>query len=103
MGKKRDLEIVKKFKKEIVKKISINKVLFFGSRANGKPKKESDFDLIVVGKNFKEMDNSEKAKLYFSWQVDYPVDFLCYTPEQFEKLKDKLIILKEAVRTGIEI
>ena len=50
MGKKEDIETVKKFKKEASQKIPLDKVIFFGSRARGKIHEWSDFDLIVVSK-----------------------------------------------------
>jgi len=33
----------------------------------------------------------------------YPVDFLCYTPEEFEKLRKRISIVSVALKTGIEI
>jgi hypothetical protein len=31
------------------------------------------------------------------------VDFICYTPEEFEKLKKEVSIVSEAFKEGIEI
>jgi hypothetical protein len=31
------------------------------------------------------------------------VDFICYTPEEFEKLKKEVSIVSEALKEGIEI
>jgi len=41
--------------------------------------------------------------MYDYWELDLPVDFLCYTPKEFDKLKNKITIVKEAVENGIEI
>ena len=41
--------------------------------------------------------------MYDYWNLDYPVDFLCYTPEEFEKKKKEISIVKEAVKEGIDI
>ena len=38
------------FKKRLSKKMPIDKMIFFGSRAIGKAKKYSDVDLIIVSK-----------------------------------------------------
>ena len=82
----------------------IEKLFFFGSRAYGKPHKYSDIDLIVVSKNFRGKGLLDRApKLYMQWNMDYPVDFLCYTPKEFNKLKKQVTIVREAVREGIEI
>jgi hypothetical protein len=40
---------------------------------------------------------------YNHWNVDLPVDFLCCTLGEFNKLKKQISIVKEAVKTGIEI
>ena len=104
MVKKTDLEIVKKFKQNLAKIIMIRKLILFGSRANGNPKKWSDFDIVIVSDNFKGKDLMERGKgFHKKWGYKYPVDFLCYTPEEFENLKKKVTIVREAVKEGIEI
>ena len=50
------------------------------------------------------MDFLERGeKMYDYWTLDIPVDFLCYTPEEFNKLKKRISIVKEAVSNGIAI
>jgi hypothetical protein len=34
---------------------------------------------------------------------DLSADFICYTPEEFEKLKKEVSIVSEALKEGIEI
>ena len=104
MGKERDLKIVKEFKKKLSKKIPVSKVILFGSRATGKTPKWSDFDLIIVSSKFKKEKSFKRVpEMYDYWDCNYPVDFLCYTPEEFNKLKKKATILREALKQGIEI
>lgn len=99
-------ELIKKlriFKRKIEKKYNINKIILFGSRANGRPRKESDVDLIVVGA-FTGNNNLKRAPpLYIEWDLNLPVDFLCYTPEEFENLKNRVTIVREANKSGIVI
>ncbi len=91
---------LKRFKKQN----KIDKLYFFGSMATGKPHKYSDVDLIVISKKFRGKGVLNRApKLYMKWKLDYPVDFLCYTPEEFNKLKKQATIVREAVEHGIEI
>ena len=98
------IEELKKFKDRINKVVFIDKFIFFGSRASGKPSKDSDIDIILVSKNFKGKKFRYRAMdLYDYWNLDYPVDFLCYSPEEFNKLKKQITIVKEAVKKGIEI
>jgi len=104
MGRKEDLIIVKRFKDMLSKEMPIKKIILFGSRANGKTHELSDFDLIIVSDIFMGIISYKRTpKLYDYWNENYPVDFLCYTNEEFNKLKKRATIVKEAVKTGIEI
>lgn len=90
MGKK-DISVVRKFKEQLSKKVPIQKVILFGSRANGKTHRWSDFDIIIVSNSFKGKRSFERGLgFYRYWDRDFPVDFLCYTPEEFNRLKKKL-------------
>jgi len=105
MDKRKDL--VKKlriFKQNVSKEITINRMFFFGSFAKGTPRFWSDIDLVVISSKFRRKKTYKRArKLYDYWNLDYPVDFLCYTPEEFDKLKKQATVVREAVETGIEI
>jgi uncharacterized protein len=104
MDKKKDLEIVKEFKKTVSKKFPVEKMILFGSRARGNSRQWSDYDIILVSDKFKGTVSFRRApQVYDYWNYDYPVDFLCYTKEEFNKLKKKMSLLKEAVKEGIEI
>ena len=95
---------LKKFKDKISAKYNTQKIIFFGSRASGKPHKDSDVDLIIVSKNFKNLSVLKRCPdLYLEWDLDYPVDFLCYTPEEFNKLKKQISIVREAVKQGVVV
>ena len=37
------------------------------------------------------------------WGYDYDVDIICLTPQELDKKKKEIGIIKEAVREGIEI
>lgn len=99
--------IIKKlavFKYKLNKKINVQEVILFGSIAKGTAKKDSDIDLIIVSKSFKGTKfRYRPLEIYDSWNINYPVDFICYTPEEFNKLKKQVTIVREAVREGIEI
>ena len=91
---------LKKFKKEN----GISRIIFFGSRRNKKYNKYSDVDLAVISSKFKKLRSFERAPtLRLKLRLNYPVDMLCYTPKEFERKKREPTILREAIRTGIEI
>lgn len=105
MGKKEFIiKSLRGFKSEANKEVPIKKIIFFGSRVTGKPHRWSDIDLVIVSDKFKKLRFRERAtKMYDYWTLNYPVDFLCYTPEEFNKLKKQITIVREAVEKGIEI
>lgn len=95
---------LKNFKKLASKDFPISKMYFFGSMATGKPHQYSDIDLIIVSPRFRELNFFKRgANMYNYWNLNYPVDFLCYTPEEFNKLKKQITIVREAVKEGISI
>ena len=105
MDKKKALiKDLKEFKRIVKKEIPITKMLLFGSQAIGKTHRWSDVDLIVVSDNFRRKRSFKRAnKLYDFWFIDHPVDFLCYTPEEFDRLKKQFTVVREAIKNGIEI
>lgn len=109
MGKEKDeiMIAVENYLKKISKLISLEKVILFGSRARGDYKKNSDFDLIIISQDFEGKKYFERTKgLYLAWgnnYDDYEVDIICLTPEEFERLKKQISIVREAVKEGIEI
>ena len=106
MDKKRinHIKKLKELKRIISKDMDVSKFIFFGSRAGGNYKRYSDFDIVIVSKNFNGINKLDRPySLYMRWNLKYPVDFLCYTPEEFNKLKKQVTIVREAVENGIEI
>ncbi len=103
MGKKRNGEI-EAFVEKLKEKISIEKIIIFGSRARGDYLEDSDVDLIIISKDFRGIPFYERMdKLILLWDSPLDLEALCYTPEEFEKKKKEIGIVSEAVREGIEI
>jgi uncharacterized protein len=104
MARKKIIKELGHFKKILDNDIKVSKMIFFGSRAFGKAHRDSDIDLIVVSPSFRKKRSLNRGvDFYLKWSLDYPVDFLCYTPEEFEKKKKQISIVKKAVEEGIEI
>ncbi len=79
-------KILKGIVSSIVRIAHPDKIILFGSRATGKAKKDSDYDVLVLKKN-----SNRKAlmnKLYSTGlNADAPVDIVVNTPKRFEELK----------------
>lgn len=106
MGRKKHLDQLREFKIELSKEIKIDKLILFGSRAGAgkKPTRWSDFDLLIVSPDFRKKKTLDRGiGFYKHWDLDYPVDFLCYTPEEFEELRKKVTLVREATQEGVEI
>lgn len=102
MDKER-VEIIKKLR-DFLKKHAIEKAILFGSYAREEAKKDSDIDLILVSREFEGKSSLKRpVQLYMDWHMGYPVDFLCYTPEEFNNLKKQVSIVSQALKEGIEI
>ena len=109
MGEKKNKtkELISKLKK-FKESNRINKLILFGSYARGKFDKDSDIDLILVDKKFNGKTVFERTRgLWLKWhlkqKINYPVDFICYTPKEFERLKKQVSIVSEALKEGIEL
>lgn len=101
---KQSIKIAKEFSKKLRKKFNIQKLLLFGSRARGDNLKNSDFDFIIVSKDFEKKRFILRASdLYDYWDQKVDIESLCYTPEEFERKKKQLGIVKTAIEEGIEL
>ena len=104
MGSKPD-EKIKDFISRVRKKYKIDKAILFGSRARGDHFVHSDYDVILVSKDFEGVFFTERmANMYEFWN-HYPLDIepICYTPLEFKAKKKEHGIVRQAVKEGIEI
>lgn len=104
--KDNNLKLVRAFKKILAGKsgTKIEQIILFGSRAKGTFSRYSDFDLMLISRDFEGVPWYKRAaKLYLFWKEDYPIELLCYTPGEIARKKDKLGIVSEALRTGIKV
>ena len=93
---------LKQFLKLLTKNIKVNEIILFGSRADGTSNNESDIDLIIVSDDFEGKNFFERVSMMYDyWNIDLPVDFLCYTTKEFNKLKKGITIVSEALKKGI--
>ena len=106
MDKKKDklIPMLESFKNKVNKKVKIDKIIFFGSRAKGIQKKISDIDLLVISKDFKGKKYFKRApQFYLMWDYNYDVDIFCLTPEELKIKQKEIGIINQAVKEGIEI
>ncbi len=98
------MDELKKFKQTVEKNAGVSKVILFGSLAEGTATKDSDVDLIIVSPAFSKLNFFKRgALMYDYWKPLLPVDFLCFTPEEFEQRKKGVTIVSHALKHGIVI
>jgi predicted nucleotidyltransferase len=78
IGMKKDLAILKELKTLLIKHFNenIDKVILFGSRANGKANKDSDYDIVIILNN--DYDWRYRNRIYdiiFDLEIDKGVFF----------------------------
>lgn len=92
------------FKQKLQKDFPVQKIILFGSQAEGTAGKHSDVDLIIVSGGFGRLNFIERAaKMYDYWGRDYPVDFLCYTPKEFRERKNGITLVRQALKYGVAV
>jgi len=80
------------------------RVILFGSQATGRAGPESDVDLIIVSETFRGRSQVRRgAWVLEAWHSPEPVDVLCYTPEEFDRLRAQVSIVRVAMEEGVEV
>ena len=95
---------VKKYVKKLNKKFKVEKSILFGSRVGKDYLDTSDVDLIVISKDFSHLSFRKRmGEVIEYWDGDVDLEVICYTPEEFEKMRKRIGIVKKAVEEGITL
>jgi uncharacterized protein len=104
MDKEKVIKEVKRFKKELTKKYKVDKLILFGSYAKGTNHPNSDVDLLIISEDFSNIHVLDRNyPLYFIWDAESDVDFLCYTPDEVKRHSKVPTICQTAIREGVEV
>lgn len=73
-------------------------ILVFGSRAKNVQTDDSDLDVIIISEKFKDIPFIKRYGKIFSL-IKFPihVDYICYTPDEFEEIKTRSVIINDAL------
>ncbi|MCA9487980.1 MAG: nucleotidyltransferase domain-containing protein [Nanoarchaeota archaeon] len=101
---KKSIRIAKEFGKRLKNKFNVGGLILFGSRAREDFFSSSDFDFILISEDFEKIPFIFRAsKIFDYWNQKEDLEILCYTPKEFEKIKNKIGIVNTATKEGIKI
>lgn len=87
--------------KSIIEAVEPDQIILFGSRVQGVPKEESDYDLFVLKKGVAHKRKLAQQIYRSLYGVGVSVDVIVETPERFMTLKDNpFLIYKEIAENG---
>ena len=90
MVKSKVVEAVRYFEEQLkVKKVSISKIILFGSQARGNASAESDVDIVLISRDFGKKNIYTRLELIKDAEIAtikkfmIPLDIIMMTPEEF--------------------
>lgn len=97
-----DWEKIEEIKEKIIRAISPEKIILFGSYATGTATKESDIDLVVIwDSSINQPTKNITIKRLFP-KRNFSLDIFTFTPEEEAKYKNiKGTILHTAITKGV--
>jgi predicted nucleotidyltransferase len=99
---------VEKFKRDALPKLTgalkPSRVILCGSRAKGDARPDSDLDVIIVAETFAGMPFVRRMA-YVLGLVRFPkhVDYLCYTSEEFARIRESSSVVQSALQECAEL
>jgi predicted nucleotidyltransferase len=99
---------VERFKHEVLPKLEAalhpSRVILCGSRARDAARPDSDLDVIVVAETFAGMPFVRRMAYVLSL-VRFPkhVDYLCYTAEEFARIRESSSVVQSALSECAEL
>lgn len=88
----------------IKNKFSPSKVLIFGSTVTGQATEYSDIDILIISNYFKGISFIKRMPIVLkAVRFEKHIDALCYTEDEFERIKTNSFIISDALENSIAI
>ncbi len=79
-------------------------VIIFGSRITGSAQEGSDIDVLIISHFFKDIPFIKRMPMVLRrTRFEKHVDYICYTPTEFENIKDKSSVIMDAIENGRKV
>lgn len=98
-------EIIEEYKKALkTLGINIERVILYGSFSRGTQRKDSDIDLVIISRDFQNMNLRERLEVLgiAAARIMKPIEAKGYTPEEI-KMVPRASFLKEILEVGVSI
>ena len=94
-------EEIEKIKEQIIKNYQPEKIILFGSCANGTQKEYSDVDLFII-KNSEKRFIERVHELLCMLEYDVPLDVVVYNPKEYSNaLNSSNGLVQEVLKKGV--
>lgn len=94
-------EILNKIADKITQSFPVKKIILFGSYAYGKPRKDSDIDLLIIMESRKRSSERRIMISRLFRDREMPMDFIVRTPKEIEqRLKIGDYFIKKILEKG---
>lgn len=101
-------EIIEEYKQSLkTLGINVEAVILYGSHALGNQRQDSDVDLIIISKDFENLNLRERLEVLgiAAARILKPIEARGYTPKEIEEIEEssEVNFLKEILEVGISI
>lgn len=107
MGRQTTPQVIRRLqalKRRLQRRIRVEQMILFGSRARGDWLLTSDADVMIVSPDFagrRFVDRS--AEILRHWRGGVDLEAFCYTPSEFAERRHEIGIVAQAIKEGRRI
>jgi hypothetical protein len=90
--------------RRFMRRIEVEKGIFFGSRERGDERPHSDLNLVLLDERFEGQSLSKLLPdLQQAWKIDVQLELLPCSPDEFEEMQDWNALARDAAENGLHI
>ena len=94
---------IQQIAKQIQQKFSPDKIILFGSYADGTPTADSDIDLLVI-MDYKGSAKNQAVRILSNISYHFPLDLIVRSEKQVvQRIKDGDFFLKDIIEKGVVV
>ena len=95
------------FAAQLHERVGASRVLLFGSHARGEAHDDSDYDIIVVSRQFDGVEPLRRGvglrRIWYQAGGEGPMDLLCLTPEEFALAQQRITLVAAVMPEAIDL